>query len=73
MGGLIELIKGSGYIIGKKSLYLKKNIGPIDRAFRLTAGTAMVIIPLIYRWPPRMIALLAAIGGSTILEGITKY
>lgn len=56
-----------------KSLYLKKNIGSIDQVIRLTLGAALVVIPTIFQWPPWSIAVLAAIGGAQIIEGITAY
>lgn len=57
----------------EKSLYLKKNVGPLDQAVRLTLGAALVVIPALFHWPLWAIAGLAAIGGAQILEGIIAY
>jgi len=65
------LLKGE--IILDRSLYLEKNIGPIDRVIRLTLGVALVILPALFGWLPWAIAILAAIGGSQIIEGIIAY
>jgi len=48
-------------------------VGTVDQVIRLTLGIALVIIPVIYQSPPWVIAILAAIGGSQIIEGITAY
>lgn len=56
-----------------KSLYIKKNIGPVDQVIRLTLGTALVLIPAFFQWSPWTIAVLAAVGGSQIIEGIIAY
>lgn len=70
----LEIIqKGVIIIIDGKSLYLKKNIGSVDQAIRLTLGSALVVIPALFRWSPWTIALLAAFGGAQIIEGFTNY
>ena len=56
-----------------KSLYLKKNVGTVDQVIRLTLGVVLVAIPVIFQFPPWTIAILAAIGGAMIVEGITAY
>lgn len=56
-----------------KSLYIKKNVGPIDQFIRLILGTALIVLPTLFQWPSWTIAVLAAIGGSQIVEGITAY
>ncbi len=53
--------------------YLKKNVGPLDQAIRLTLGTALVVISAFLQWPAWAIAFLAAIGGTQIIEGIIAY
>ncbi len=55
------------------SFYLKKNVGTTDQFIRLTLGVVLVAIPVILQFPPWTIAILAAIGGALILEGITAY
>lgn len=55
------------------SIYIRKNVGRVDRAVRLALGTALVILPLLDDRPQRRKLLMAAIGGSTILEGIIRY
>ncbi len=57
----------------ERSLYLEKNIGPLDRVIRLTLGAALVIAPALFGWSPWTIAISAAIGGSQIIEGIIAY
>lgn len=54
-------------------LYLKKNVGALDRIIRITLGAAMVALPAIFQLPGWSIAVLAAIGGVQIYEGIIAY
>ncbi|KAF1084435.1 hypothetical protein SPSYN_02212 [Sporotomaculum syntrophicum] len=56
-----------------KPLCIKKNVGPIDQSVRLTLGSALVVLPALYHWPPWAIAVLATIGGAQILESIIAY
>ncbi len=56
-----------------RSLYIRKNVGPTDQIIRIILGGALIIIPPLFQWPPWGIAVLAALGGSTILEGIIAY
>ena len=55
------------------SLYLEKNVGTTDRVIRLVLGIALVTVPVIYEFSPWAIAILAAIGGTQIIEGIIAY
>lgn len=59
--------------MAQKSLYIEKNVGPIDQGVRIILGTSLIILPAAFKWPAWEIAVLAAIGGSSIIEGITAY
>ena len=59
--------------MAQKSLYIQKNVGPIDQGVRIILGTTLIILPTIFQWPTWTIAVLAAIGGSQIIEGINDY
>ncbi|WP_148133375.1 YgaP family membrane protein [Candidatus Formimonas warabiya] len=56
-----------------KDEYLRRNVGYIDQIVRLVMGAALIVIPVLYKWPSWTVAILAAVGGSTILEGIIAY
>jgi hypothetical protein len=56
-----------------KSLYIKKNVGPIDQFIRITLGAALIAIPPLFQWSPWTIAFLAAFGGAQIIEGAIAY
>lgn len=57
----------------EESLCNHKNVGPIDRTVRIILGLSLIIVPAFYQWSPWTIAILAAFGGSQIVEGITAY
>jgi Flp pilus assembly protein TadB len=57
----------------EKSLYLKKNLSPVHQAIRLLLGIGLVILPVLALWPPWIIAVVAAIGGAQIIEGLIGY
>jgi hypothetical protein len=59
--------------MAEESLYIRKNVGSIDQAIRIMLGAILIVLPVLFRWPPWTIAALAAIGGSQIIEGITAY
>ncbi len=59
--------------MAQKSLYIQKNVGPIDQGVRIILGTTLIILPTTFQWPAWTIAVLGAIGGSQIIEGITAY
>jgi hypothetical protein len=56
-----------------KSLYIRKNVGPVDQFIRLVLGFALVILPAYFGASTWIIAILAAIGGAQIIEGIIAY
>gem|GEM_PF-1719366 len=55
------------------SLYLKKNVGTVDRVFRLILGFLLIVLPVYLSWSPWAAVVAAAFGGSFIFEGITAY
>lgn len=54
-------------------LCLQKNVGPIDRVIRVMVGTALIAAPVLLNRSSWTNSILAALGGSTILEGIIGY
>ncbi len=56
-----------------ESLYLKKNVGPIDRVVRVIVGIALVSAPVYLRWSPGASAISAALGGVMAFEGLIGY
>ncbi len=56
-----------------KGLCLEKNIGSLDRTIRIVVGSALILYPAYAGWSPWAIAILAAIGGMWIVEGIIRY
>ncbi|MTI85142.1 MAG: DUF2892 domain-containing protein [Firmicutes bacterium] len=59
--------------MAQKSLYIQKNVGPVDQGVRIILGITLIVLPANLQWPAWTIAVLAAIGGSQIIEGITAY
>lgn len=55
------------------SLYLRKNIGPTDRVVRVVLGVVLILAPIYFHWSLGITAVLAAIGGAQILEGLISY
>lgn len=56
-----------------EKLCLRKNVGAIDRVIRITIGSLLIVIPAVLHSSPLLIALLAAIGGVQIFEGLISY
>jgi len=56
-----------------KSLYIQRNVGPIDRVVRIMLGATLIVLPAFFQRSPWTIAVLAAIGGSQVFEGIAAY
>jgi len=56
-----------------KSLYIKRNVGPVDQMVRIMLGGALIVLPALFQRSPWTIAVLAAFGGSQVTEGITAY
>ena len=59
--------------MANKSLYLKKNIGTTDQVIRLIIGSTLIVVPALSKKPSWLIATLAAIGGSQIVESTIAY
>lgn len=60
--------------MAREALYIQKNVGPKDRILRVILGTAFMTFSANTRHRPvwkNMI--LAALGGSQVVEGITGY
>jgi len=54
-------------------LCLRQNEGKVDRVIRISLGAALVLLPAMLTESVWTVALLGALGGSTIMEGITGY
>jgi len=50
-------------------MYLKKNVGSVDQVIRIFMGIGLVAAPVLFHWSPWATAVVAAFGGSMILEG----
>jgi hypothetical protein len=59
--------------LSQSDLFLKKNTGPLDRAIRAAVGSALILWPAYRHWSIWAVALLAALGGSFVVEAITGY
>lgn len=59
--------------MAEKSLYIQKNVGAVDQAIRIVLGVSLIAAPVFFHWSPWTTALLAAIGGSQIVEGTMAY
>ncbi len=55
------------------NLCLRQNVGTIDRIIRIILGLALVTVPPVIPLAPWLIALLAAFGGTQIIEGLIRY
>ncbi|MHB1420781.1 MAG: YgaP family membrane protein [Bacillota bacterium] len=56
-----------------KTLYLKKNVGTVDKVIRMVLGAGLITLPALLGSSAWTIAILAAFGGSLILESIIAY
>lgn len=57
----------------EKSLYIRKNVGAVDQAIRIVLGISLITAPVFLHWSSWTTAILAAIGGSQIVEGAMAY
>ena len=55
------------------STQLEKNVGRTDSVIRLVIGILLIVVPISMNLAPLWVGILAALGGSTILEGIIRY
>ncbi|ACB86373.1 YgaP-like transmembrane domain [Natranaerobius thermophilus] len=55
------------------SMYIQKNVGFYDRIIRIVIGIGLIVVPVLFGFPGWLIALLAALGGSNILEGVLGF
>lgn len=60
-------------MIENSSLYLKKNVGSMGQVIRIVLGALLIIAPVLLNWSLWSIAILAAIGGAQVLEGLIAY
>ncbi len=49
------------------------NIGNAERVLRGLVGIVFIVVPALLNWSPWAIAILAAAGGSMLLEGSIGY
>lgn len=54
-------------------MYIQKNVGFYDRIIRIVIGIGLIVVPVLFGFPGWLIALLAALGGSNILEGVLGF
>ncbi len=54
-------------------LYLKKNLGSLDRTIRGILAGALIVWPPLAGWATWIIAPLAAFGGGLAVEAATGY
>ncbi len=52
---------------------LAPNIDKAERVLRCLIGLILIVIPAVLNWPSWAIAILAAVGGSMLIEGYIGY